>query len=128
MKPTEDILTNWSIIFQLDFDKVWEFINNHVLDKALENERDTVLIPNLQEWDEIKQIVMKNRLTKSSYGRLADISASLPKKAYDLGDLGTDYFDDEVLKKKILLPKKEHLREVYDDVLGTDKWVIDRQG
>ncbi|MGA7367888.1 MAG: hypothetical protein WBX01_02075 [Nitrososphaeraceae archaeon] len=48
------------------------------------------------------------------------------KKAYDLGDLGTDYFDDEVLKKKILLPKKEYLREVYDDVLSTDKWLIDR--
>jgi hypothetical protein len=40
---------------RLDFDKVWEFINNYVLDNALENERDTVLIPDLDEWDEIKE-------------------------------------------------------------------------
>jgi CRISPR-associated endonuclease/helicase Cas3 len=107
---------------QLDFDKIWEFINNHVLDSALENERDIVLIPDIQEWDEIKQILSQKKLTKTSYRRFADISATLPKKVYDLGI--EDYFDAEVLEKNILLPKKEYLNEVYDAVLGTDKWLI----
>jgi len=35
-----------------------------------------------------------------------------------------DYFDDDVLEKNILLPKKEYLNEVYDNILGTDKWLI----
>ena len=30
-----------SLIAELDFDGIWEFINNHVLDNTLENERDT---------------------------------------------------------------------------------------
>lgn len=29
------------LIAKLDFDGIWEFINNHVLDNTLENERDT---------------------------------------------------------------------------------------
>ena len=109
-------------ISRLDFDKIWEFINNHVLDKALENERDIVLIPDMQEWDEIKQILTQKKLTRTGYRRFADISATLPKKIYDLGIV--DYFDSEALEKNILLPKKEYLNEVYDDVLGTDKWLI----
>ena len=109
-------------ISHLDFDKIWEFINNHVLDSALENERDIVLIPDIQEWHEIKQILSQKKLTRTSYRRFADISATLPKKIYDLGIV--DYFDDDVLEKNILLPKKEYLNEVYDDVLGTDKWFI----
>ncbi|MGC2427010.1 MAG: hypothetical protein WA421_08245, partial [Nitrososphaeraceae archaeon] len=112
-------------ISQLDFDKIWEFINNHVLDSALENERDIVLIPDIQEWDEIKQILSQKRLTRTSYRRFAEISASMPGKIYDLGIV--DYFDDEALEKNILLPKKEYLNQVYDDVLGTDKWFLLRQ-
>jgi Mn-dependent DtxR family transcriptional regulator len=111
-------------ISRLDFDRIWEFINYHVLDKALENERDTVLIPDLHEWDEIKQIIMRSKLTKTNYRRFADISASLPKKIYDLGI--EDYFDSEALEKNILLPKKEYLNEVYHDVVGTDKWLLDQ--
>ena len=110
-------------ISRLDFDKVWEFINNHVLNKALENERDIVLIPDLYEWNEIKQLIMKNKLTRTSYRRFADISASLPKKIYDLNI--EDYFDSEALGRNILLPKKEYLNRVYDDMLGTDRWLID---
>jgi hypothetical protein len=30
------------LIGKLDFDGIWEFINNYVLDNTLENERDTV--------------------------------------------------------------------------------------
>jgi hypothetical protein len=92
-------------IAKLDFDGIWEFINNHVLDNALENERDIVLIPDVQEWDEIKQILMKKRLTKSDYRRFSNISASLPKKVHDLG-IGEDYFDDDALEKTSCCLKK----------------------
>lgn len=109
-------------ISQLDFDKIWKFINNHILDSALENERDTVLIPDVQGWDEVKQILTQKKLTRTSYRRFAQISASLPKRIYDLDIV--DYFESDVLDKNILLPKKEHLSEVYDNVLGTDKWLI----
>lgn len=83
------------------------------------------MIPDIQEWDEIKQILSQKRLTRTSYRRFAEISASMPGKIYDLGIV--DYFDDEALEKNILLPKKEYLNQVYDDVLGTDKWFLLRQ-
>lgn len=119
-----------SYVFQLDFDETWRFINKYVLDMALENERDTVLIPDIDKWDEIKQIILRNRLTRASYRRFADISASLPKKIYDLGKIYSldieNYFDAEALEKNILLPKKEYLHEIYDDTVGTDKWLISK--
>jgi hypothetical protein len=73
-------------------------------------------------WDEIKRILTQKRLTRTSYRGFAEISASLSQKIYDLGI--ADYFDDAVLEKNILLPKKEYLNEVYDDVLGTDKFFL----
>jgi CRISPR/Cas system-associated endonuclease/helicase Cas3 len=85
------------LIAKLDFDGIWEFINNHVLDNTLENERDIVLIPDMHEWDEIKKLLMKKRLSKTDYRTFSNISASLPKKVYDLG-IG-DYFDGDVLEK-----------------------------
>ena len=110
------------LIGKLDFDGIWEFINNHVLDNTLENERDTVLIPDMHEWDGIKKLLMKKRLSKTDYRTFSNISASMPKKVTDLAI--ENCFDSEVLEKKILLPKKEYLSKVYDSVLGTDKWLI----
>jgi hypothetical protein len=99
---------------RLDFDKVWEFINNYVLDNALENERDTVLIPDLDEWDEIKVRITDSSLTRTGYRRFSDISATLPRKIYDLGI--QRYFDEEALEKNILLPRKEYLDEVLHSI------------
>jgi CRISPR-associated helicase Cas3/CRISPR-associated endonuclease Cas3-HD len=81
------------LIAKLDFDGIWEFINNHVLDNTLENERDTVLIPDIQEWDGIKKLLMKKKLTKTDYRTFSNISASLPRKVYNLGI--EDYFDGD---------------------------------
>jgi hypothetical protein len=81
-----------------------------------------VLIPDIQEWDGIKKLLMKKRLSKTDYRTFSNISASLPKKVYDLRI--EDYFDVDVLEKNMLLPKKEYLSEVYDSILGTDKWLI----
>jgi len=105
-------------ITKLDFDGIWEFMSKYVL----EDERDPVFIPDLKDWDEVKELLMKKRLTKSDYRTFSNITASLPRKVYDLGI--EDYFDGDVSEKNILLPKKEYLNEVYDSVLGTDKWLI----
>jgi CRISPR/Cas system-associated endonuclease/helicase Cas3 len=101
---------------KLDFDGIWEFISKYVL----EDERDPVLIPDLKDWDEVKELLMKKRLTKTDYRRFSNITASMPRKVYGI----EDYFDGDVLEKNILLPKKEYLNEVYDSVLGTEKWLI----
>jgi len=46
---------------------------------------------------QVKGLLMKDRLTKTDY---------------------------EIFAKNILLHKKEHLSPVYDNVLGTDKWLV----
>jgi hypothetical protein len=76
----------------------------------------------MHEWDGIKKLLMKKRLSKTDYRTFSNISASMPKKVTDLAI--ENCFDSEVLEKKILLPKKEYLSKVYDSVLGTDKWLI----
>jgi CRISPR-associated endonuclease/helicase Cas3 len=108
------------LITKLDFGGIWDFINGHVLD---DDDRDTILVPDKEEWDNIKQrILLKDKLTKSDYRVFSNISASLPKKVYDLGI--EDYFDSDALDKNILLPKKDHLDMIYDSILGTDKWLL----
>ncbi|MFY9869363.1 MAG: hypothetical protein WAK17_06565, partial [Candidatus Nitrosopolaris sp.] len=62
------------LIAKLDFDGIWEFINNHVLDNTLENERDTVSILDIQEWDGIKKLLIKKRLTRTDYRMPKDAS------------------------------------------------------
>ena len=108
-------------IAKLDFDGIWEFINNHVF---LEEDRDTVLIPESEQWNKIKEILIRKdfRLTKAEFRMFSSISASLPKTIYELGI--QDYFDEDGIERNILLPKKEYLSEVYDSTLGTDKWLI----
>jgi CRISPR/Cas system-associated endonuclease/helicase Cas3 len=110
-------------IAKLDFDGIWEFINNHVF---LEEDRDTVLIPESEHWNKIKEILVKKdlRLTKAEFRMFSNISASLPKTIYELGI--QDFFDEDGIERNILLPKKEYLTEVYDSVLGTDKWLIQK--
>ena len=105
-------------IAKLDF-AIWNFINNYVF---LEDERDSVLIPDVEDWHKIKEILLKKKLSKIDYRMLSNISASLPQAIHKLEI--QDYFDEEILEKNILLPKKEYLREVYDKRLGTDIWLV----
>lgn len=108
-------------IAKLDFDGIWEFINNHVF---LEEDQDTVLIHESEHWHKIKEIIVKKdlRLTKANFRMFSNISVSLPKTIYEL-DI-QNYFDEDGIERNILLPKKEYLAEVYDSKLGTDKWLI----
>ena len=106
-------------IARLDFDEIWNFINKHVF---LEEERDSVLVPDIKDWDNIKEILSKEKLTKNDYRMLSNISVSLPQSIHKL-DI-KDYFDEEIFQKNMLLPKKEYLDKVYDNRLGTDIWLI----
>jgi CRISPR-associated helicase Cas3 len=110
VKELEDHIKN------MDFDKVWDFVNRHVF---LDDEKDTVFVPDFEQWDEVKYALMK-RLPKESYKKYGLLTASLPSGA----QLRDDYFDSELLEKNILLPKKERLNEIYDEKLGLDKWLV----
>ena len=67
----------------------------------MEDERDPVLTPDLRDWDKVKGLLMKDRITKTDYRIFAGITASLPHKVYDLG---IDNFDKDGLAKNILSP------------------------
>jgi CRISPR-associated endonuclease/helicase Cas3 len=107
-------------IMKLDFDNIWSFINNHVF---LEDETDSVLIPEIDEWEEVKEaLINRKSLTREGYRRFASITASLPQSTNVLKI--KDYFDSDLFEKNILIPKKEYLDEIYHEVLGTDKLLI----
>jgi CRISPR-associated endonuclease/helicase Cas3 len=105
-------------IMKLDFDNIWDFINKHVLS---EDKQDSVLIPEIEEWEETKKALMKKKLTRHDYRKFSVITASLPPSFGVLEN--KDYFDNDLFEQNILLPKKECLNEVYDRRMGTDKLI-----
>jgi CRISPR-associated endonuclease/helicase Cas3 len=59
-KYTKELDTH---IVKLDFDRIWDFIRDQVLS---EDEQDLVLIPEAEQWEEIKELLMKKRLTNTN--------------------------------------------------------------
>jgi CRISPR-associated helicase Cas3/CRISPR-associated endonuclease Cas3-HD len=108
-----------SYMLKLDFDATWDFINRHVF---LEDERDSILIPDINEWEEVKQGLTNKNRTRRDYRKYSYLTASLPKSIDKLRI--RNYFDPDLLEQNILLPKKEYLNIIYDPRLGTDKWLI----
>lgn len=105
---------------KMDFENVWSFVNRHVL---IDDEKDTVFIPDPEEWDEVKTALMTN-LPKETYKKYGVLTASFPG---GVKIPNNDYFDKELLEKNILLPKKEQLKEFYSyGDLGLDKWLLKR--
>ena len=110
-------------ISNIDFDKVWEFVDKN----ALPDDGDNVFIPyNLKEWENIKSDFMApEKSKKNAYRKFANLTASLPK-SISPGDY-LNYFDDDLVKKNILLPKRRYyetdgkLEEIYHEKLGFDK-------
>lgn len=100
---------------KLDFDATWDFINRHVF---LEDERDSVFIPDVDEWAEVKQGLITKSVTRREYRKFAYLTASLPGSIDKLGI--RSYFDTDLLERNMLLPKQECLDRVYDQRLGTD--------
>lgn len=106
-----------SYIKNLDFDGVWKFVKNELF---AEDDRDSVFIPELENWDEYKNALVNNQL-KDNFKKYGLHTATLPRSVYKIG---TEYFDEALLEKNILLPKKEHLKTIYDENMGLDKWII----
>ncbi|MGC1709588.1 MAG: CRISPR-associated helicase Cas3' [Nitrosotalea sp.] len=104
-------------IKNLDFEGVWKFVKNELF---AEDDRDSVFIPELKDWDELKDALVNNQL-KDNFKKYGLLTATLPRSVYKIG---TEYFDEALLEKNILLPKKEHLKTIYDENMGLDKWII----
>jgi CRISPR/Cas system-associated endonuclease/helicase Cas3 len=120
-EKTERLLRHVS---NMDFDKVWEFVDKY----ALPDDGDIVYIPyNLKEWENIKsEFMVPENSKKDAYRKFANLTASLPKSIRpSLGDY-LDYFDEDLINRNILLPKRryfeseERLREIYHEKLGFD--------
>lgn len=101
----------------LDFEKVWTFVKNELF---ADDDRDSVFVPELENWDELKNALVNNQL-KNNFKKYGLLTATLPRS---VDKIGREYFDEELLEKNILLPKKEHLKTIYDDNMGLDKWLI----
>ncbi|PIY90337.1 MAG: hypothetical protein COY74_02010, partial [Nitrosopumilales archaeon CG_4_10_14_0_8_um_filter_34_8] len=106
-----------SYIEDLDFEGVWKFVKNALF---AEDDRDTVFIPELEKWDDVKEALVNNQL-KDNFKKYGECTATLPRSVYKIG---IEYFDEKLLEKNILLPKKEHLKTIYDENVGLDKWII----
>jgi CRISPR-associated endonuclease/helicase Cas3 len=104
-------------IQNLDFEKVWTFIKNELF---ADDDRDSIFIPELENWDELKYALVNNQL-KDNFKKYGLLTATLPRS---VDKIGREYFDEELLEKNILLPKKEHLKTIYDKNMGLDKWII----
>lgn len=101
----------------LDFEKVWAFVKNELF---ADDDRDSVFVPELEKWQEIKDALMNNQL-KDNFKEYGLFTATLPRS---VDKIGRKYFDEELLEKNILLPKKEYLNTIYDENTGLDKWII----
>ena len=90
----------------LNFDGVWDFIKSHALPAEL---GDSVLVPNSQEWDEVKGQFLSSDSDKNKgklYKRYAEFMAQLPGALEKIDGLEA-LLDEELLDKGVLMPKKE---------------------
>lgn len=105
-------------IARMDFDGVWEFVRNMVFQ---EDSRDTVFIPDIEDWDEVKNGLLYG-VSRESFKKFGNLTASLP---ISLDRIGINLFDEELMERNILLPKKEHLGTIYDNNMGLDRWLVE---
>ncbi|MDR2203630.1 MAG: CRISPR-associated helicase Cas3' [Nitrososphaerota archaeon] len=106
---------------KLNFDEVWAFVKKYALPDQL---GDSVLVPDLKEYDEVRQQFLSTDSNKSR-GKLkgyAELMAQLPGSLDKVEGLRA-LLDEDLLDLGILLPKKEALDTVYDPKVGLDKWV-----
>lgn len=110
-------------IADMDFEGVWELVKNTVF---LEDGRDTMLIPDLENWHNVKNDLLKkiSKNKKNFFKKFGEWTALLPVPYSKIGD---EKFDRELIEKNILLPKKEYLEEIYDNKVGLDVWYRDQK-
>ena len=107
----------------MDFEKVWEFVQ----DKAfIDNHNDPVLIPDYEDWEKTKSAILNARSNSDekkqnkTLKKFGELTASLP---VTIDAIGVEKFDEELMEENILMPKKEYLKEIYDENIGLDKWI-----
>jgi hypothetical protein len=122
-----------SHISNMDFEKVWEFVNSHALP---DDDRDSVFIPStVEEWYQIRDAFLKtnNKFQRDSLSKIfkkfAIFTASLPKSINLVQK--KDIFDEDLFNEGVLMPKLEFfqtpgkLKEIYDEDLGLDILLCD---
>ena len=109
-KNTSEKLEN--LIKSLDFEEVWKMVSPYLSDGYY----DSVYVPDYDTWDSVHaDLTSKN---KSEIKKHAGIMASLPRSRYTL----KDYFDKGLFEQNTLLVKKDKIDDLYDKVIGLDKW------
>jgi len=105
------------LISNMDFEEVWKYVRNTVFE---EDGRDTVFIPDPEEWDDVKNGLLYG-MSRENFKKFGDITASLP---IPFDKIGSEFFDEDLMEKNILLPQKQYLEIIYDKNQGLDKWLI----
>lgn len=100
---------------KLDFKKIWMEVYEHLSN----NYYSSVYIPDPEEWEETRADLLSNK--KTIIKKYADIQALLPLSPYNEKIRGC--FDEELFEKKIYYPKKDKIKELYDEKLGLDIWL-----
>ena len=102
----------------------YQTVNDLVYDEVFaEDYQETVFVPKSKAmWNEFKNGIMSSgKMTKNISRKFSYYTASLARSPEKLGIL--DMFDEELIEKKILLPKLDVIDEVYDEKIGLDKWL-----
>lgn len=122
-KNKENVQEISSHMSRMDFERIWEFVYNHVLS---EDSQENVFVPeNEEQWNQVKQGFTKSeKIDKSTLKKFVELTASLPRSPAKLGI--KDYFDEDLQSHNILLPKLEFLQQVYDKKLGLDIWLKEK--
>ncbi len=110
------------LVSEMDFENVWDFVRKLISEK---DNRDTVIVPDMDEWDSVRNKLLGIAETKKPQGivkRFGEMTAMLP---IPLEKVGTELFDDELMEKNILLPKKQHLQKIYHKKMGLDWHLVD---
>ncbi|MBI5229434.1 CRISPR-associated helicase Cas3' [Candidatus Micrarchaeota archaeon] len=104
----------------LSFDEVWEFVRVNALP---EEYGVSVYVPETdEEWEEVKAYFSRSDKKKENRkDDYADLLAGLPGSPEKLGI--NHLFDEDLLEKGILLPKKEQRAVLYDETVGFDQWL-----
>ena len=109
-------------IERMDFDGVWEFVRKLAF---REDDRDTIFIPSSENWMSVKEGLL-NGIPKKNFKAFGKLTASLPIPFYKLEEKeGKKMFDEDLMEKNILLPKKQYLEKIYHEKMGLDKWLME---
>ncbi|MFH1095747.1 MAG: CRISPR-associated helicase Cas3' [Candidatus Micrarchaeota archaeon] len=101
---------------KVEFDEVWKYVRDKALPK---DERESVYVPSLKEWNACQDDLSRGG---KRYKKWLECTATLPCSVYKIPAY-QNLFVSELMENGILLPKKDKLDAVYDNILGLDKLI-----